>query len=77
MSPITISGFFQWLAGIPPLAQIPLILLAFAAVVALIMRGGQVLDRRELFWEGLVGISAEMLLSEVLPQIYDRTTFIP
>jgi excinuclease ABC subunit C len=48
-----------------------------AAVVALIMRGGQVLDRRELFWEGLAGISAEMLLSEVLPQIYDRTTFIP
>jgi excinuclease ABC subunit C len=48
-----------------------------ASVVALIMRGGQVLDRRELFWEGVGHISPELLLSEVLPQIYDRTTFIP
>jgi excinuclease ABC subunit C len=48
-----------------------------AAVVSLIMRGGQVLDRRELFWEGVGTISCEALLSEVLPQIYDRTTFIP
>jgi excinuclease ABC subunit C len=48
-----------------------------AAVVALIMRGGQVLDRRELFWEGLGEISPERLLSEILPQVYDRTTFIP
>jgi excinuclease ABC subunit C len=48
-----------------------------AAVVALIMRAGQVLDRRELFWEGAGGISPERLLDEVLPQIYDRTTFIP
>ncbi|HYN22680.1 MAG TPA: excinuclease ABC subunit UvrC [Thermoanaerobaculia bacterium] len=48
-----------------------------AAVVVLVMRGGQVLDRRELFWEGVGEISGERLLSEVLPQIYDRTTFIP
>lgn len=48
-----------------------------AALVALIMRNGQVLDRRELFWEGVGQISPELLLSEVLPQIYDRTTFIP
>jgi excinuclease ABC subunit C len=48
-----------------------------AAVVSLIMRDGQVLDRRELFWEGVGNISAELLLTEVLPQIYDRTTFIP
>ena len=48
-----------------------------AAVVALIMRGGQILDRRELFWESVGNISPESLLSEVLPQIYDRTTFIP
>ena len=41
------------------------------------MRGGQVLDRRELFWEGVGQITPELLLSEVLPQIYDRTTFIP
>jgi len=46
-------------------------------VVSLIMREGQVLDRRELFWEGVGNISPESLLSEVLPQIYDRTTFIP
>lgn len=48
-----------------------------AAVVALVMREGQVLDRRELFWEQVGHITPELLLSEVLPQIYDRTTFIP
>jgi excinuclease ABC subunit C len=48
-----------------------------AAVAILVMRGGQVLDRRELFWEGVGEVSPESLLSEVLPQIYDRTTFIP
>ena len=48
-----------------------------AAVAVLIMRGGQTLDRREYFWEGTEGLSAERLLSELLPQIYDRTTFIP
>ncbi|GAA0958890.1 carbohydrate ABC transporter permease [Frigoribacterium faeni] len=31
------SSFFQWLAGIPPLAQIPLILLAFTALVGLVL----------------------------------------
>ncbi len=48
-----------------------------AAVVVLVMRGGQVLDRRELFWEGVGPVAPERLLSEILPQIYDRTTFIP
>ena len=48
-----------------------------AAVAILIMRGGQVLDRRELFWEGVGAVTPEALLSEILPQIYDRTTFIP
>ncbi|HVT15351.1 MAG TPA: excinuclease ABC subunit UvrC [Thermoanaerobaculia bacterium] len=48
-----------------------------AAVVILVMRGGQVLDRRELFWEGAGEISPQRLLSELLPQVYDRTTFIP
>jgi excinuclease ABC subunit C len=48
-----------------------------AAVSVLIMRGGQVLDRRELFWEDAGDISPQRLLSELLPQIYDRTTFIP
>ncbi|MEM7480256.1 MAG: excinuclease ABC subunit UvrC [Acidobacteriota bacterium] len=48
-----------------------------AAVVVLVMRGGQVLDRRELFWEGVGSIAPERLLDEVLPQLYDRTTFIP
>jgi excinuclease ABC subunit C len=48
-----------------------------AAVLVLVMRGGQVLDRRELFWEGVGEVSPENLLSEVLPQIYDRTTFVP
>lgn len=48
-----------------------------AAVAVLVMRGGQILDRRELFWEGREGVSEEALLSELLPQIYDRTTFVP
>lgn len=48
-----------------------------AAVAVLVMRGGQVLDRRELFWEGVAGVTAERLLSELLPQLYDRTTLIP
>ncbi len=48
-----------------------------AAVAVLVMRGGQVLDRRELFWEQVGDISPGELLSELLPQLYDRTTFIP
>lgn len=48
-----------------------------AAVTILVMRGGQVLDRRELFWEGQGEVDASRLLSEVLPQIYETTTFIP
>ncbi|MDX1382274.1 MAG: excinuclease ABC subunit UvrC [Thermoanaerobaculia bacterium] len=48
-----------------------------AAVTVFVMRGGQILDRREYFWEGEGALSAEGLLSELLPQIYDRTTFIP
>jgi excinuclease ABC subunit C len=48
-----------------------------AAVIILVMRGGQVLDRRELFWEQVGEVTVEGLLSEVVPQIYDRTTFIP
>lgn len=31
------SGFLQWIAGLPPLAQIPIIVLAFLAVVALLL----------------------------------------
>jgi excinuclease ABC subunit C len=48
-----------------------------AAISILVMRGGQVLDRRELFWEGEGRPSVESLLAELLPQIYDRTTFLP
>ncbi len=48
-----------------------------AAVMILVMRGGQVMDRRELFWEGQVSVDPAALLSEVLPQIYGHTTFIP
>ncbi|NJL26914.1 MAG: excinuclease ABC subunit C [Thermoanaerobaculia bacterium] len=50
---------------------------ANAAVTLLVMRGGHMLDRRELFWEGHADVSIEALLTEVVPQIYDRTTFIP
>ena len=48
-----------------------------ASVCLLVMRNGQVLDRRELFWEGMEEVSEEAVLSEMLPQIYERTTFIP
>lgn len=48
-----------------------------AAVCILVMRSGQVMDRREIFWEGRDALSAERLLAELLPQIYDRTSFIP
>jgi len=48
-----------------------------AAVTVFVMRGGQVLDRREFFWEGESGLTESRLLSELLPQVYDRTTFIP
>lgn len=48
-----------------------------ASVVVLVMRGGQILDRRELFWEGKQAVEPALLLSEVLPQLYDRTMFIP
>ena len=48
-----------------------------AAVLVLVMRGGQVLDRREIFWEGTERVSAAGLLAELLPQIYAATTFIP
>ena len=47
------------------------------AVCILVMRGGQILDRRELFWEGQGEVSRERVLSELLPQVYDRTSFIP
>ena len=48
-----------------------------AALLALIMRGGQVIDRRELFWERQGELDLSTLLSAVLPQIYDHTTFVP
>ena len=48
-----------------------------AAIVILVMRGGQVLDRRELFWEGARKVTPQAVLSEMLPQIYDRTAFVP
>ncbi len=47
------------------------------SLTILVMRGGHLLDRRELFWEGQGEIEVSRLLSEVLPQIYDRTTFVP
>ncbi len=48
-----------------------------AALSILVMRGGQVLDRRDIFWEQEEDLDARSLLSEVLPQLYDRTTFVP
>jgi len=42
------SSFFQWLAGIPPLAQIPLILLAFTALVGIVLVFVEFAPRRGL-----------------------------
>jgi len=47
------------------------------AVCILVMRGGQVLDRRELFWEGQGEVTPERVFSELLPQVYERTSFVP
>jgi len=48
-----------------------------AAFAVLVMRGGHVVDRHELFWEGQERAAPERLLAEVLPQYYARTTFLP
>ena len=48
-----------------------------AAVTQLLVRNGQLIDRRDLFFEDLGAVAPTRLLSELLPQIYDRTTFIP
>ncbi|REJ74216.1 MAG: excinuclease ABC subunit UvrC [Acidobacteria bacterium] len=48
-----------------------------AAVTVLVMRDGQVLDRRELFFEEAGAIGASELLDDLLPQIYQHTTFVP
>jgi len=48
-----------------------------AAFAVLVMRGGHVVDRHELFWEGQEPAAPERLLAEILPQYYARTTFLP
>lgn len=40
------SEFFQWLAGVPPLAQIPIVLLAFAVLIAVILAFVEVATKR-------------------------------
>ncbi|MEM9592830.1 MAG: excinuclease ABC subunit UvrC [Acidobacteriota bacterium] len=47
------------------------------ALTILVMRGGMVMDRRELFWEGQDEVDPSALLDEVLPQIYDVTPYVP
>lgn len=48
-----------------------------AALSILVMRGGRILDRRELFWERDQPLVAASLLAEVLPQLYAQTPFVP
>ena len=43
----------------------------------LIMRGGVVIDRRELFFEGVGDILLAELMAEILPQYYHHNTFNP
>ena len=47
------------------------------AVAVLHVRGGAVLDTRELFWEGLGDVEREEFWVALLSQYYDATTFLP
>jgi excinuclease ABC subunit C len=48
-----------------------------AAVQILIVRGGNVLDRREYFFEKVPDARADSVLSALIPQFYAQTTFLP
>jgi excinuclease ABC subunit C len=48
-----------------------------AAIQVLVVRGGTILDRRELFFEKVEGTAPEELLSTVVAQFYGQTTFLP
>lgn len=47
------------------------------AVAVLHVRGGVILDSRELFWEGLGDVDPEEFWVALLSQFYDATTFLP
>ncbi len=47
------------------------------AVAVLHVRGGAVLDTRELFWEGIGDVDPEEFWVALLSQYYDATTFLP
>jgi excinuclease ABC subunit C len=47
------------------------------AVAVLHVRGGAVLDTRELFWEGIGDVDREEFWVALLSQYYDATTFLP
>ena len=47
------------------------------AVSVLHVRGGAVLDSRELFWEGIGDFDRDELWVALLSQYYDATTFLP
>ncbi len=47
------------------------------AVSVLYVRGGTVLDTRELFWEGIGDVDPEEFWVALLSQYYDATTFLP
>jgi excinuclease ABC subunit C len=47
------------------------------AVSVLHVRGGSVLDIRELFWEGIADVDSDELWLALLSQYYDATTFLP
>ena len=47
------------------------------AVSVLHVRGGTVLDTRELFWEGIGDVDPEEFWVALLSQYYDATTFLP
>jgi len=50
------------------------------ALAVLVMRNGRIVDRRQLFWEGLAPggrFDSSEFLTQIVPQFYSRTDFIP
>ena len=47
------------------------------AVSILVVRGGTILDSRDLFWEGLGDVDPDEFWVALLSQYYDATTFLP
>jgi alpha-glucoside transport system permease protein len=75
-----VTAFFQWLAGLPPLAQIPVIVVAFGIIVALILffvefapRQG----RRYMIMRLVVAIGVPAIIVLILGVYNDAVWLVP